>query len=47
MALLAKVITVSDGVADGTREDRSGVILVDQLTRAGFDVVDHTVVADG
>ncbi|MET0729437.1 MAG: MogA/MoaB family molybdenum cofactor biosynthesis protein [Acidimicrobiales bacterium] len=47
MALLAKVITVSDGVAEGTREDRSGVLLVDQLTRAGFDVVDHTVVADG
>jgi molybdopterin adenylyltransferase len=47
MALLAKVITVSDGVAEGSREDRSGVALVDHLTAAGYDVVAHTVSADG
>ena len=33
--LHAKVLTVSDGVIHGTREDRSGVALVEQLTAAG------------
>lgn len=47
MVLLAKVITVSDGVAEGTREDRSGRALVDFLKGAGFEVVDHAVTADG
>ena len=47
MALLAKVITVSDGVADGTREDRSGAVLEAHLTDAGFDVVGRIVTADG
>jgi molybdenum cofactor synthesis domain-containing protein len=47
VALLAKVITVSDSVADGTREDRSGPILVDHLVAAGFEVVAHDAVADG
>ncbi len=41
------MLTVSDGVVHGTREDRSGVALVEQLTAAGFAVVDHRVVADG
>ena len=45
--LRAKVLTVSDGVVAGTREDRSGAALVDQLTAAGFEVVEHRVVADG
>jgi molybdopterin adenylyltransferase len=45
--LEAKVLTVSDGVVAGTREDRSGPALVEQLTGAGFAVVDHRVVADG
>jgi molybdopterin adenylyltransferase len=45
--LRAKVLTVSDGVVHGTREDRSGAALVQQLTTAGYDVVDHQVVADG
>ena len=45
--LLAKVLTVSDGVVAGTREDTSGRGLVDQLTRAGFTVVAHEVTADG
>jgi molybdenum cofactor synthesis domain-containing protein len=43
----AKVLTVSDGVVNGTREDRSGRALVEQLRAAGYDVVDHRVVADG
>jgi molybdenum cofactor synthesis domain-containing protein len=45
--LLAKVLTVSDGVVHGTREDASGVALVAQLCRAGFAVVEHRVTADG
>lgn len=47
MALLAKVITVSDGVADGTREDRSGAALVAHLRANGFDVVERVVTPDG
>jgi molybdopterin adenylyltransferase len=46
-ALQAKVLTVSDGVIHGTREDRSGVALVEQLNQAGWAVVDHRVTADG
>lgn len=45
--LSAKVLTVSDGVVAGTRDDRSGTALVDRLTAAGFDVIEHRVVADG
>jgi molybdenum cofactor synthesis domain-containing protein len=45
--LLAKVLTVSDGVVHGTREDRSGVALDEHLTAHGFHVVERTVVADG
>ena len=44
--LAAKVLTVSDGVVAGTREDRSGTALVDRLREAGFEVVEHRV-ADG
>jgi molybdopterin adenylyltransferase len=43
----AKVLTVSDGVADGSRDDRSGRALVERLGVAGFEVVDHRVVRDG
>lgn len=46
-ALEAKVLTVSDGVVDGTREDRSGDALAAHLGDAGFEVVDRRVVADG
>lgn len=46
-ALRAKVLTVSDGVVHGTREDASGRALVEQLTGAGFEVVDHRVSEDG
>jgi molybdopterin adenylyltransferase len=45
--LLAKVLTVSDGVVAGTRDDRSGAALAERLTAAGWQVVDHRVVADG
>jgi molybdenum cofactor synthesis domain-containing protein len=45
--LHAKVLTVSDGVVHGTREDLSGVALVEQLTTAGWIVVEHRVTADG
>ncbi len=43
----AKVVTVSDGVIAGTREDRSGQALEELLDRAGFSVVERSVVADG
>jgi molybdopterin adenylyltransferase len=47
MILEAKVLTVSDGVFHGVREDRSGVALTEQLVAAGFVVADARVVADG
>ena len=47
MTLQAKVLTVSDGVMGGTREDRSGAALVAELKANGFEVVDTAVVADG
>ncbi len=43
----AKVLTVSDGVVHGTRDDASGRALVAQLNESGFDVVEHRVTADG
>ena len=43
----AKVLTVSDGVVAGTREDTSGAALADRLARAGYGVVEHRAVADG
>ena len=47
MALLAKVITVSDGVVEGTREDRAGPAVAAHLRSAGFEVVDRQIVPDG
>lgn len=47
MELRAKVLTVSDGVIAGTRENRSGAALVAALVEAGFAVVAEQVVADG
>lgn len=41
----ALVITVSDGVAAGVREDRSGVALAERLAALGF-AVDRGLVAD-
>jgi molybdenum cofactor synthesis domain-containing protein len=46
-ALSLAVLTVSDGVAEGTRDDKSGQALVERLTAEGYDVVEHQVVPDG
>lgn len=43
----AKVVTVSDGVMAGTREDKSGEALEKALSEAGFSVVERSAVADG
>jgi molybdenum cofactor synthesis domain-containing protein len=43
----AKVVTVSDSVASGVREDRTGPRLVAFLEDHGFVVVAATVVPDG
>jgi len=45
--LLAKVLTVSDGVVAGTRDDKSGDVLVSTLAEAGYTVADRRVVSDG
>jgi molybdenum cofactor synthesis domain-containing protein len=47
MTFAAKVLTVSDGVVEGVREDKSGDALVAALEAAGATVVDRMVVADG
>jgi molybdopterin adenylyltransferase len=47
MAFLAKVITVSDGVVEGVRADRSGDAVEQHLTAAGFEVVERIVTGDG
>jgi molybdopterin adenylyltransferase len=47
MKLIAKVLTVSDGVHHGVREDRSGVALEEQLVAAGWTVAERRVVPDG
>lgn len=46
-ALRAKVLTVSDGVVAGTRDDRSGDALAAALGAAGWEVVDRRVCEDG
>lgn len=45
--LSVKILTVSDGVIAGTREDRSGQILERHMTGAGWLVVERAVTADG
>jgi molybdopterin adenylyltransferase len=45
--LLAKVLTVSESVHAGTRQDRSGDALCDLLAANGFTVVDRRTVPDG
>jgi molybdenum cofactor synthesis domain-containing protein len=47
MILAAKVLTVSDGVHHGAREDRSGVALEELLVSEGWTVVERRVVPDG
>ena len=43
----AKIVTVSDGVVYGTREDRSGAALGEHLQSVGYDVVERAVTEDG
>ena len=43
----AKILTVSDGVVAGTREDRSGEAVDAHLRANGFEIDDRVVVADG
>jgi molybdenum cofactor synthesis domain-containing protein len=43
----AKVLTVSDGVVEGTRDDKSGAALEARLVEAGYEVEERRVVADG
>lgn len=47
MPLFAKVLTVSDGVVAGTRDDVSGRALAERLTAEGYDVLEHRVTEDG
>jgi len=42
----ASVLTASDGVAAGVRDDVSGRLVSELLAAAGFDVIDHVVVPD-
>jgi molybdopterin adenylyltransferase len=43
----AKILTVSDGVVAGSREDRSGDALQVRLTEAGYTVEERRVAEDG
>ena len=47
MPLLAKVLTVSDGVIAGTRDDVSGRTLSERLVGEGYVVVEHRITEDG
>ena len=40
------MLTVSDGVVAGTRDDRSGEVLESRLRDAGFEITGHDVVPD-
>jgi len=42
----AAVVTVSDGVAAGTREDLSGDLLSERLAGAGFELTERRTVPD-
>jgi molybdenum cofactor synthesis domain-containing protein len=44
--MTAAVLTISDGVAAGTREDESGDLLADLLTAEGYEVVRRVVPDD-
>ncbi len=45
--LTAKVLTVSDGVAAGVREDRGGAAVRSLLSENGFEVIEQRVIPDG
>ena len=46
-AFVAKVLTVSDGVTHGSRDDLSGPALVDALRIVGAEIAELRVCADG
>ena len=46
-ALHAKVLTVSDGVFHGVRDDTGGRGLAAHLAKHGFEVVEHRITQDG
>lgn len=43
----AAVLTVSDGVSQGTREDASGELAASMLEEQGFRVVERRIIPDG
>ncbi|MGH9303332.1 MAG: MogA/MoaB family molybdenum cofactor biosynthesis protein [Acidimicrobiales bacterium] len=45
--LRAKVLTVSDGVSAGVREDKSGPALAEVLQRHGYEIVERRQIPDG
>ena len=47
VALQAKVVTASDGVVAGTRQDAAGDALEEHLRAAGWEVVDRRQIEDG
>ena len=47
MALAAKILTVSDSVSSGTREDTAAPGLAARLDAAGFEVVERRLSPDG
>jgi molybdopterin adenylyltransferase len=47
MTPLAKVLTVSDGVVAGAREDKSGAAVAERLRAARYTIAEARVVADG
>ncbi|MGH1490651.1 MAG: MogA/MoaB family molybdenum cofactor biosynthesis protein [Acidimicrobiales bacterium] len=47
LVLQAKVVTASDGVIAGTRQDASGEALAEHLTEAGWEVVERRQIEDG
>ena len=47
MALVAKILTVSDSVSSGTREDTASPQLAARLAAAGFDVRERRLSPDG
>ena len=45
-SMTAAIITISDGVAEGTRADGSGDVAQELLTGSGFETVTRSVVRD-
>ncbi|MGH9169619.1 MAG: MogA/MoaB family molybdenum cofactor biosynthesis protein [Acidimicrobiales bacterium] len=47
VVLLAKILTVSDGVAGGSRPDKGGPAVAEYLESQGFAIAERRVVPDG